>query len=144
MPVITRGLFDPDVQVRRNVALFLAATAGGLLYGPQKPRLDIHPYLEALTIALTDADSRVRGLSAQAVGYIGSDASSAVPALIALLVNRDEGSRNSACLGLAGIGPNSRAALPALRQALSDPSPDVRFFAARAIDKIQEPASAPN
>jgi len=53
-----------------------------------------------------------------------------------LLTDSDEGSRNSACIGLAGIGPAAKAALPALRVALSDPSADVRRFAQRAIDKI--------
>jgi hypothetical protein len=136
VPALIRGLSDPDVQVRRNVALFLGATGGG--WYDKKPPLDLRPYLTALTAALTDADSRVRGLSAQAVGVIGPDASSAVPALITLLANPDEGSRNSACIGLAGIGPSARAALPALRQALSDPSADVRRFAARAISMIDQ------
>lgn len=137
VPAIVVGLSDPDVQVRRNVALFLAA-AGGSWYELPKPRLDLRPYLTALTAALGDADSRVRALSAQAVGVIGPGASSAVPALIALLAKPDEGSRNSACIGLAGIGPSARAALPALRQALSDPSADVRSFAARAISMIDQ------
>jgi HEAT repeat protein len=36
------------------------------------------------------------------------------------------------------IGPAAKEALPALRDALSDPSPDVRRFAAGAIKKIEE------
>jgi HEAT repeat protein len=136
VPAIVAGLSDPDVQVRRNVALFLGA-AGGSWHAPQKPRLDLRPYLSALTAALSDADNRVRGLSAQTIGIIGPGASSAVPALIALLAKPDEGNRGSACIGLAGIGPSARAALPALRQTLSDPSANVRFFAARAISKIE-------
>jgi HEAT repeat protein len=138
-PSIVRGLADPNVQVRRSVALFLNATASFWNdYNSSKPRLDLRPYLPALTTALGDADSRVRELSAQAVGIIGPAASSAVPALIALLAEPDEGSRNTACIGLAGIGPRARPALSALRQALSDPSADVRRFAASAISKIDE------
>ena len=47
-----------------------------------------------------------------------------------------EGSRNTACLALGKIGPAANAALPALRNALSDSSPDVRRFAQRAIERI--------
>jgi HEAT repeat protein len=138
-PAVVRGLADPNVQVRRNVALFLNAT--GDTWNDRnstEPRLDLRPYLRALTAALSDADSRVRGLSARAIGTIGPGASTAVPALIALLAMPDDGNRGSAWIGLAGIGPSARAALPALRQALSDPSANVRFFATRAISRIEQ------
>jgi HEAT repeats len=136
LPALGRGLADPDVQVRRNVALFLGV-AGGTWYEPTRSRLDIRPCLAALTVALADPDARVRQLAAQAVGAIGAGASSAVPALIALLGSPDEGSRNSACIGLTGIGSGAREALPALQKALSDPSADVRRFAQRAIETIE-------
>jgi HEAT repeat protein len=83
-------------------------------------------------------DGTSRCFSAQAVGGIGAEARTAVPGLIALLGSSDVGSRNSACLGLAGIGPAARDALQTLRRALSDPSPDVRQFAQRAIDAIEK------
>jgi HEAT repeat protein len=137
MPTLIRGLADPDVQVRRNVALFLNAASGGW-YGLPKPRLDIRTCLPALIAALSDRDARVRELSAQAIGTIGPVAVSAVPALITLLASSDEGSRNSACIGLAGIGPLADQALPALRKALADPSADVRSFAKRAIEAISK------
>jgi len=86
---------------------------------------------------LADSDARVRALAAQAVGAVGPEASLVVPALVALLESGDEESRNSACIGLTGIGPSAREALPALRKALSDSRPDVRHFAQRAIDAIE-------
>lgn len=137
LPALNNGLASPDVQTRRNVALFLNVAAGGW-YDRARPRLDIRGCLTALIVALADADGRVRELAAQAVGAIGPEASPAVPALIALLGSSEEGSRNSACIGLTGIGPGARAALPALRKALSDPSPDVTRFARRAIDTIEK------
>lgn len=70
-------------------------------------------------------------------GFIGPDAAEAVPALIGLLHNSDEGTRNSVCLGLRGIGVAAKAALPALREALSDQSAHVRGFAMLAIEKIE-------
>lgn len=135
VPALNRGLANPDVQIRRNVALFLNV-AGGTWYEPTRPRLDISPSLAALIAVLSDPDNRVRHLAAQAVGAMGPAASAAVPALIVLLASRDEGSRNSACIGLTGIGPAAQEALPALRRALSDPSTAVRRFAERAINSI--------
>ena len=136
LPALNVGLADPDVQVRRNVALFLNAAAGDW-YQLTRPRLDVRGCLTALIAALTDSDTRVRELAAQAVGAIGPEASPAVPALVALLGSAEEGSRNSACIGLTGIGPSAHAALPALREALFDPSPAVKRFAQRAIDTIE-------
>ena len=54
-----------------------------------------------------------------------------------LLGSVDEGSRNGACIALYGIGPAAKDALPALEDALSDSSTDVRRFAQRAIEKIR-------
>ena len=135
-PALIRGLTDPDVQVRRNVALFLNA-AGGNWYDRRRPRLNIRPCLTAMIAALEDSDARVRALAAQAIGTLGSEAAAAVPALISLLGSADEGSRNSACIGLRGVGPAAKEALPALRKALSDPSADVRHFAGLAIAAIE-------
>jgi HEAT repeat protein len=137
VPALNRGLADPDVQIRRNVALFLNV-AGDRWYEPARARLDIRPCLKALTAALSDTDDRVRALAAQAIGAIGAEASSAVSALTALLSSPDEGSRNGALIGLTRIGPAARSALPAVRNALNDPSADVRRFAQRAIDAIEK------
>jgi HEAT repeat protein len=57
---------------------------------------------------------------------------------IGLLESADERARNSACIALGKIGPLAKAALPALRAALFDASPDVRRFAARAIQRIEQ------
>jgi HEAT repeat protein len=137
LPPLARGLKDPDVQLRRNVALALNVLAGNW-YDRSKERMDIRAALPALIAALQDADGSVRAWSAQAIGEIGLDAAQAVPALVMLLGNADEGSRNSACIALYGIGPAAKAALPALEKALSDPSADVRRFAQRAVEKIRK------
>jgi HEAT repeat protein len=136
-PPLARGLKDPDVHLRRNVALALNVLAGNW-YDRSKERMDIRAVLPALIAALQDADGSVRAWSAQAIGEIGPDAAQAVPALVMLLGNADEGSRNSACIALYGIGPAAKAALPALEKALSDPSADVRRFAQRAVEKIRK------
>jgi len=137
IPALTRGLADPDVRVRQNVALFLNVAGGSWYDSERKPRLDIRPNLSALVKALSDADSRVRGLAAQALGVIGPSAAVAVPTLIRLLASAEEGDRISACIALGQIGAAAREALPDLRKALSDASDDVRRFAGQAIEKIE-------
>jgi hypothetical protein len=136
LPALARGLRDPEVRLRKNVALALGALAG-TWWDRSAPTMNIRPILSELTAALQDEDTSVRGWSAQAIGAIGPDAASAVPALIVLLANPDVGSRNSACIALHGIGPAARDALPALRTALEDPDADVRRFATRAIERIE-------
>ena len=135
LPALQRGLTDPDVQVRRNVALYLEWEGGN--YGKHAPMpLNLRPFLPQLAQALRDEDERVKALAAQALAHVGSAAAIAVPDLIRLLGDPSDGLRNSACIGLAGIGPAARAALPALRRALTDPSITVRGFAYRAIERI--------
>jgi hypothetical protein len=134
-PALQSGLTGADVQVRRNVALYLALK--GASYVKPAP-LNLKPFLAQLVVALHDSDTRVKELAAQALGHVGADAAVAVPDLIRLLEDPGEGVRNSACIGLAGIGPAARDALPALRRALSDPIDNVRRFAQRAIEKIQQ------
>jgi HEAT repeat protein len=135
VPALVRGLTDADVQVRRNVALYLGWEGGN--YAKRMPQpLDLQPFLKPLVVALRDDDQRVKELSAQALEHVGPAAAVAVPDLLRLLADPSEGLRNSACIALAGIGPAASDGLPALRRALSDPSNDVRRFAQRAIDKI--------
>lgn len=94
--------------------------------------------LPALMQALDDRDGDVRAWAAQTIGEIGPEAKVAVSLLLTLLRNGDEGSRNSSCIALGKIGPAAKDALPALRQALNDPSNDVRRFAEQAIENIQK------
>lgn len=135
LPALARGLSDPDVRIRRNVALVLNILAGKW-YKQSEPALNIRPCLSALIAALKDSDASVRARAAHAIGVIGKDAARAIPALLILLRNTDEGSRNGACIALRGIGPAAKRAIPALRHALDDPSKDVRQFARQAIDSI--------
>jgi hypothetical protein len=136
IPALSRGLKDPDVRIRRNVTLVLAALAGNW-YERAEPRLDIRSYLPTLVEALGDSDSLVRARAAHAIGEIGGEAVTALPSLLTLLKYPDEASRIGACIALRGIGPVAGTALPTLRRALDDPSKDVRQFAGQAIASIQ-------
>jgi len=136
VPALVRGLGNPDVRIRRNVILFLAAGQG---YFPELHQFTrVRVPFSSLVGALKDSDPTVRGWTAQAIGWSGRDAVAAVPDLIALLADEAAGPRNSACIALREIGPAARDALPALRQALSDPNADVRGFAKQAIDTIEK------
>ena len=107
IPALQRGLTDPDVHVRRNVALYLNFE-GGNYAKHADAALDVAPFLPQLVAALRDEDERVIAMSAQAIAHSGSKAASAVPDLIRLVGDRSEGLRISACIGLAGIGPAAR------------------------------------
>jgi hypothetical protein len=138
IPPLITALKDPDVRLRRNVALAFEVLNGGwwpFECGPAT--LDTREALPALIATLGDSDPDVRAWTAQALGGIGPPAAEAVPALTELLKNENEGSRNSACIALGQIGPAAKAALPALRVALTDKSQDVRRFAAVAIERIE-------
>src|SRR5262249_37419338 len=57
LPALARGLSDPDVRLRRNVALALGALAGTwFFWDASVPRMNIRPILGELTGALHDGD----------------------------------------------------------------------------------------
>ena len=57
--------------------------------------------------------------------------------MIEALEHGDVAARNSATFSLGQIGPGARAALPALRAALSDPEESVRRSASTAIERLE-------
>jgi HEAT repeat protein len=133
---LQQGLTDPDVAIRQNVALFLSFE-GGNYAKRAEAALDVTPFLPQLVVALRDGDEWVAARAAQAIAHAGPKGVIAVGGLIRLLEDRRVGARIGACIGLAGIGPAARDALPALRRALRDPHEDVRRFAQRAIGRIE-------
>lgn len=138
---LARGLQYEDASVRSNAALALYVLSDeSLSSGRVTPRVDIRAALPALIVAL-ESDLRTGALAAQAIGNMGAPGAAAVPTLVKLLSIEDEGLRNSACIGLGGIGPSAKSALPQLERALTDPSYNVRGFARSAIAKID--GSAP-
>ncbi len=139
---LARGLASSDVQLRRNVAVALGVLAVGWIHDRYPSRLDISPALPALMTALQDSDQHVRVNAAFDLGDMGSQAAPAVGQLIEMLGDPDEFVRHSVCIGLGGIGPAAKA-LPALWQALVDPSEHVRASAQFAIPSIEGRLRAP-
>ena len=84
------------------------------------------------------SDATVRAWAADTIGSFGTGASVAIPSLIRLLEDKDEGPRNNACNALRSMAPVAKEALPALRRALSDPMPKVRDLARAAIKEIEK------
>jgi HEAT repeat protein len=65
-----------------------------------------------------------------------------LPALTALLRERDAALRWWGATGLIALGPDAAAAKPALIAALDDSSPDVRLASAEALARLGEPDRA--
>ena len=61
----------------------------------------------------------------------------AVPYLVESLKSKNIDVRRGACMALRTIGPKAKAALPALKELLSEPGYDVSMKAKRAIESIQ-------
>lgn len=98
-----------------------------------------------LARALADQAVHVRCAAAEAVEKLGPTAVAAVPALIKALEDQDEDVRLRAVSALGKLGEAARDAGPALVRALgSDPTSDVRFWAAVALRKsvgAEDPAA---
>lgn len=77
-----------------------------------------------------------RNKAAYAIGGMGADARSAVPALIAALQDPEPTVRFPVCIALREIGPDAKAAVPALTEALDDRNDDVAAMARKALIRI--------
>jgi HEAT repeat protein len=88
--------------------------------------------------ALRDPAAKVRKKAAFTLGNIGPGDPAALPALIGALTDPDAGVRREAILALAKHGPAAREAVPILTELRqSDRDPQVRDYAARALEKLQ-------
>ena len=85
---------------------------------------------------LKDEEGSVRKVAAEALGGIGPEAKTAVPALIEALKNEHEYVRATVALALGGIGPEAKAAAPALKEALKDEYELVRKATGEALREI--------
>jgi len=74
----------------------------------------------ALTLALQDKDSPLRGGAALALRPMGPNAAGAVPALIGVLEDEPWDVRRTAIITLGEIGPKAAAAVPVLRRLMLD------------------------
>ena len=86
------------------------------------------------------ASASVRGDAVWAIGYMGTDAATAIPALRPLLQDKNARVRRWAAWALAKIGPQSNVAIPELIGLLSDRDAQVRHSACWALGMMGEAA----
>lgn len=93
------------------------------------------PIADVVAALRTNTSWRVRCEAAKTLGKRGKEASSAIPALISALNDKDHLVRWNAAEALGMMGAAATDALPALRKSLEDPY--VKKSAARSIEQIQ-------
>lgn len=126
LKVIVDGLADKDVSVRR--------ASVRALRGLETDRKEILPLVLRL---LEDTDPAMVMPALHTIAEGGADV---VPALVKALDHAE--ARYWACLVLAEIGPEAKAAVPGLMKTLGDERPEVRLQAVIALGQIG-PASKP-
>ncbi len=172
MPPLVAALRSDRVLYRRSAArsLFYVALReihhqpGDLDIWKPRPTSSIgfrasREAVDSLAGALDDKDQSVRAWAVMALGQIGPEAVSAVPALVGVIEGSssmhagvDHGGfpgyvlhqdRSIAARALAYIAPTHPAVLPALEKALKDPEESVRAAAAEALKKIKAAQEKP-
>jgi HEAT repeat protein len=107
---------DPDVRACAVVAL---------------SKLAREEAIEALVVRLSDPSAYIRRLTADGLAQFGQPA---VEPLIAALETGERATRTGAARALSAI--QSEEAIPALYQALDDPSALVAYYADEALEKM--------
>jgi HEAT repeat protein len=127
IPVLMQTLKAGELSARREAVSALAE------FGPQAK-----PVVGALVATLGDKDE-VRGPASMTLAGMGS---AAVPAVAAVLQDKDERVRVGAAYVLSRIGKDAKEAVPALAEALADQNLYVGYLAAEALAKIGPEAKA--
>lgn len=130
VPALREALGDEDARVRLQ-----AAVALGEIGPPTEVVVaDFGPLLD-------DRDRHVRMIAVDVLGRHGPEA---VPSLTKGLRRGDETLCRLTIVTLTRMGPDAKAAAPALEQILNDRRMELRDMAARALASIRsEPAAAP-
>ena len=141
---VVQAAGDSSVDVRKLAASLLARIGSeGAAAVPalmKQVREDLAPLQRRL--ATIDAqpirDSRMRhSLGGQpALSAMGRMGGAAVPPAIEMLRSGDQAAMRWACAILANVGPEATAALPALREAATNTSPEIKAAAEAAIRRI--------
>lgn len=124
LPTLEMALKDSDPQIGRDAAIAIQA---------------IDPVNKSFVPVLVEALHDGRHEIFLEVETMGPEAQWAVPALIELLSHRKVRIRALSALTLGQLESVAREAIPALRQAESDPQVTVRKMAQQAIELIESP-----
>lgn len=134
VPVLIKGLHDPDREVRFNAAFGLEALAfmGG----------DAKPAIPALVETLKDRHVSARAAAATALGHIHSEPDVVVPVLVEMLRDSDAQLHAFAATALGEFGNNGKPAVAPLIELLSEGNQDARKAATNALKQIDPEAAA--
>lgn len=128
-------LHDKHPEAIRALVIALKDPEPEVMGGSLQGLISLGPdAVPELTKALADKDLQVA--AAAALGQIGMDATSAIPAIIAQLPGEDPGYRREAHFALAAMGPAAAAAVPELIKSLADDDLEVRYSASYALGKL--------
>jgi HEAT repeat protein len=90
--------------------------------------------------ATRDSSEKVRKQAIEKLGNVGDSDPSVFPALIAALKDSASGVRREAIVAIVKHGPGAESAVDSLKPVASgDPDPQVREYAARALQKLTRP-----
>ena len=128
---VADGLTNADARIRHGCV-------GQWELGKDYPEILFTPLFNCLK----DPAPMVRARAANALGMLGQQPDTVVPALTALLSDKDDWVRNMAALGLSLYGPRAKPAAPELLKLLAKPSPDFQFFGTNALKAIDPAAAA--
>ena len=156
VPALAEALRDPDPNVRKAVfdaLVKLGASSADLtqilrgLLRDSRTRAEtlyqlatFRSYGKQTAAALAEVFPAGSASEQQQILYllerIGSPAGPAVPTLIAALSNNDGEIRYLATRALGAIGPEAKAAIPAVKERLKDENDMIKSAAANALKKI--------
>lgn len=133
-PALGAALKEKDLTLRRAAVVALDRLGA-----------EARAAFSALKQAAKDDDRAVRSQALHALGNLGKDDPDAVvPVLVEGLRDVVIEVRITAILALGGIGPEAKAAVPALTNAARDGQAAVREAAADALKHIQPPPAKPD
>lgn len=127
-------LADKTPEIQETIAC--AIHIEGIAYS--KPRIPIAVIVELLK----HEDNDIRYAAATALGNLGRDAKSAVPALVKSLKDRDEEVRLAAASALGEMKTDAKEAIPSLKELCKDENLRIRRTAVRSLGKMG-PAAIP-
>jgi HEAT repeat protein len=132
LEVITRGIRDPNVLVRRSTLDFLESLEDAAA-----------PAVPSIVQALGDPDRFVRWAAARTLSKIGPVKTAlSVPALAGLLQDPDLDVSLVAAATLKSFGSDAKAAVPALTEATKVGDAEIRVAALQALASIGVPDAA--
>ena len=130
VPALVRAMLtDHAASVRKRSAISLSDVVSRRQDGPTTEVASV-----AFVRALGDKDQSVRTAAAHALGRIGPESGSVLPALLrASLKDNDARTRRAAMTALARNSLLASGFVPELADALADPDPGIRAGAASAL-----------